>query len=148
MRFIIVVINRYNVCVQSYMFFSSLTNENISVSHNAGFVVFSSKCPVILGFRHTIIILMTRSDLNIHPGIYVTKIVLVKVFIYMNAVSTHTSDVCSCSCFAQFTGLTCAVCSANRWGPDCLLCPSCVNGECDIDTGMLQTQYTACTCLT
>ena len=45
--------DRYNLCVQSYMFVFSLTKEKTYVSHNAGFVVFSSNCHIIPAFRHT-----------------------------------------------------------------------------------------------
>ncbi|KAI0216744.1 hypothetical protein LSAT2_031295 [Lamellibrachia satsuma] len=40
-----------------------------------------------------------------------------------------------CTCAEHYTGSACDACTVNRWGPDCLLCPGCVNGACDNDTG-------------
>ncbi|KAI0242540.1 hypothetical protein LSAT2_012906 [Lamellibrachia satsuma] len=49
--------------------------------------------------------------------------------------SMHVFGAAECTCAEHYTGSACDACTINRWGPDCLPCPSCVNGACDNDTG-------------
>ena len=40
-----------------------------------------------------------------------------------------------CTCVARFTGAACDACIDRHWGDDCLPCPDCVNGNCNLTTG-------------
>ena len=40
-----------------------------------------------------------------------------------------------CVCPDQYAGSDCSQCANGRWGTHCLLCPACVHGLCNSDTG-------------
>ena len=41
-----------------------------------------------------------------------------------------------CTCVARFTGAACDACIDRHWGDDCLPCPDCVNGNCNLTNGL------------
>ncbi|KAL3847724.1 hypothetical protein ACJMK2_018620 [Sinanodonta woodiana] len=41
-----------------------------------------------------------------------------------------------CKCAGDFTGNDCSRCVPLHWGPDCKPCPACINGVCDLNTGL------------
>ena len=40
-----------------------------------------------------------------------------------------------CTCVARFTGAACDACIDRHWGDECLPCPNCVHGNCNLTTG-------------
>ena len=40
-----------------------------------------------------------------------------------------------CQCNERYSGADCSKCAANTWSSNCFMCPACIHGTCDFNTG-------------